>query len=371
MIEAAAAAWSASIGAQVRLTDVTDLGGSTRSAVLRVAVEGPSGCPSTAIIKSFPLVDGAPPPEFADEVAAAAFAPSGPRLLAHDPVAGVAVLTDLGRHRSLADLLLGSAPDPARVGVVAWADALGSLAAWSVGRRSDYDATRASLGLPPTADRLAERLATSVRIGLANLCELACTVPGGRAQAEVDDAVRVLGVGPLTVFSPADACPDNNLVTPDGLRLLDYESAGFHSAFLDVVYCRMPFPSCWCAFQLPADLAAEAERTYRALLAAAVPEAADDHTWELGLLRAEAVWVLSQASWLLPQAQDDNETMGGSLGGPRRRTLLVHRWRRLAGSLAAQERFPQLVAVLEAAAEAAQQQWGPVPPLTGYPAFAR
>jgi len=376
----AQAAWSATHGSVVQLHDPTDLGGSDRSAVFRVAVEGAADLPATAVVKAYALTELGAPPEFADEVAAAAFCPFGARLLAHDPGAAVAVFSDLGGHGSLADLLLGVDEAAARAGLLAWARALGSMAAWSVGRRAEYDAARAALGLALTGDRLAEHLAESSRTGLAAL--LAFTgarsldaalddALGASVESELRDAQAVLDAGALTVFSPADACPDNNLLTPDGIRLLDYESAGFHSAFLDAVYCRMPFASCWCVFEIPAGLAADVERTYRDLLVAAVPEAADDAAWETGMLRAEVLWVLSQARWLLPRAEGDNGLMGGSLGGPPRRTLLVHRWRRLAGSAPARSRFPHLVEVLERAAGEADATWGAAPALGLYPAFSR
>ena len=367
----AQAAWSATHGSVVQLHDPADLGGSERSAVFRVAVDGAADLPATAVVKAYPLTELGPPPEFADEVAAAAFCPFGPRLLAHDRGAAVAVFTDLGGHGSLADLLLGVDEAAARAGLLAWARALGSMAAWSVGRRAEYDAVRAALGLAPTGDRLAEHLAESSRVGLdALLAYAGAQSVEASCAPELRDAQAVLRGGPLTVFSPADACPDNNLLTPGGLRLLDYESAGFHSAFLDAVYCRMPFASCWCVFEIPAGLAAEVERTYRDLVVAAAPEAADDTLWEEGLLRAEVLWVLSQARWLLPRALGDDGFMGGSLGGPPRRTLLVHRWRRLTRSAPARSRFPHLVEVLERAASQADATWGAAPALGLYPAFS-
>ena len=371
-LDGAQRAWSRQVGFPVRLHDPQDLGGSTRSSVFRVSVDGSVDLPATAVVKAYPLTDAGPPPEFADEVAAAAFSPFGARLLVHEPVAGVAVLTDLGDHRNLADVLLGGDPAAGRAGLLDWAHALGSLAAWSVGRRGQYDATRAALGLVPTGDRLAEHLLESSRAGLDGLLSYADAQSVGASCAlELADAQAVLDAGPLTVFSPADACPDNNLLTPDGIRLLDYESAGYHSAFLDAVYCRMPFASCWCVFEIPADLARAVERSYRDLLVAAAPEAADDRVWEEGMLRAEVLWVLSQARWLLPRAEGDNELMGGSLGGPPRRGLLVHRWRRLASSAPARERFPHLVEVLERAAGEADATWGAAPALGLYPAFSR
>ena len=99
----------------------------------------------------------------------------------------------------------------------------------------------------------------------------------------------------------------------------------------------------------------------------------DDYTvaaWEEGMLRAEVLWVLSQARWLLPRALGDDGFMGGSLGGPPRRTLLVHRWRRLTRSAPARSRFPHLVEVLERAASQADATWGAAPALGLYPAFS-
>jgi hypothetical protein len=47
------------------------------------------------------------------------------------------------------------------------------------------------------------------------------------------DAVAALDRDEFRVFSPGDICPDNNLLTPQGLRPIDFEGAGFHSVFLD------------------------------------------------------------------------------------------------------------------------------------------
>jgi hypothetical protein len=36
------------------------------------------------------------------------------------------------------------------------------------------------------------------------------------------------------------------LVTPDGLRLLDFEGAARYHALFDAGSLALPFPSCWC-----------------------------------------------------------------------------------------------------------------------------
>jgi hypothetical protein len=87
------------------------------------------------------------------------------------------------------------------------------------------------------------------------------------------------------VFSPGDICPDNNLLTPDGLRMLDFEGASFHSVFDDAAYARMPFATCWFVYALPDGLAAEIEELYRAEVVRVFPDLADDRIWRPGYAR--------------------------------------------------------------------------------------
>src|SRR2546429_3760393 len=84
------------------------------------------------------------------------------------------------------------------------------------------------------------------------------------------DELRGLGsrlscAGPAAL-TPADACPDNNVRTAGGLVLIDFEGAQWRHIAWDVAYLAVPWPSCWCAWQLPADVAARAVEAYRARL---------------------------------------------------------------------------------------------------------
>jgi hypothetical protein len=90
------------------------------------------------------------------------------------------------------------------------------------------------------------------------------------------------------VFSPGDICPDNNLVTAAGIRFVDFESAEFHSVFLDAAYLRMPFSTCWCVLRMPPALAPAGESAYRREVTAAFPDLTSDVAWEAGVLRASA-----------------------------------------------------------------------------------
>lgn len=48
----------------------------------------------------------------------------------------------------------------------------------------------------------------------------------------------------IQVLSPFDACPDNNIRTTAGLRLIDFEGATVAHPAWDVAYLCVPWPSC-------------------------------------------------------------------------------------------------------------------------------
>ncbi|MFF3668489.1 hypothetical protein [Microtetraspora malaysiensis] len=135
-------------------------------------------------------------------------------------------------------------------------------------------------------------------------------------------------------FTPGDTCPDNNLLTPGGLRLIDFEAACFQSVFLTAAYCRMPFSTCWCVFRLPAGLAEKIEHAFRAEVVNAYPELADDAVWQAGTRRAIAVWTVDATLALLPRTLEDGPLHPTRRPVPTRRQLLEHRWAR-AGPLKA------------------------------------
>ena len=94
------------MGAPVRLADAEDLGGSERSAVLRVRVaETPYELPRTLVLKHYgECPDSARSDPFAHEAASCQLATAlppelrvGPELIAHDAEKRLLVLEDLGR----------------------------------------------------------------------------------------------------------------------------------------------------------------------------------------------------------------------------------------------------------------------------------
>jgi hypothetical protein len=116
------------------LSEPADLGGSTRSTVLRArTADGGS-----VVIKRYADPEGARA-AFVAEASGLAFAGSGPRLLAADPGFLMVVLEDLGSHPSLADRLLGDSAESADGALREWASCYGRLAAVTVGREAELD----------------------------------------------------------------------------------------------------------------------------------------------------------------------------------------------------------------------------------------
>ncbi|MCX4750798.1 hypothetical protein OG455_35750 [Kitasatospora sp. NBC_01287] len=342
-----------------QLTDPVDLGGSPRSRVLRCR----TGEGGSVVLKAF-AEDEEARRSFSSEAAGLALGLAGPELLAADRDLRLLVLADLGAAPTLADLLLGSDPKAAELGLLDWARSLGRLAADSVGRRAEFAEllTRYDLGMPPGdgepwAAKNAEELPAVLRAAGVE------PPPGLAAElAEVGTAGRARYPG----FGPGDTCPDNNLLTADGLRLIDFEAAGFESVFLTAAYCRMPFSSCWCVFELPPGLPARIERAYRSELLACYPELAEDAIWEAGMAQAVAVWTVDLTVGLLPRAVTaDAPTHRTRRPVPTIRQVLRQRWERAA----ALPGLPVLGETMDRLLRGPAANWS-VPPLPGYPAFA-
>jgi hypothetical protein len=345
-----------------RLTDPVRLAGSDRSVVLRCR-----GQHRSVVLKCYPGDgEGA---SFAAEAAGLEFAAgtgAAPDLLAVDPAERLIVMADLGDWPSLADLLLASSGGQAREGLLSWARACGGLAARTAGRGLEFGALLAKYGASPASgvgDWLPRRIGEVPRL----LASRSIALPD-----PLDDDLAVVAElatsGRFEVFSPGDICPDNNLLTAGGVRFIDFESAGFHSVFLDAAYLRMPFSTCWCVFALPEDLAAQAEAAYRELVAAVIGELADDGVWARGVRLASAAWTLHAMTYLLDRSLEADASMNPEASqAPTKRQLLRYRWRTLAGELDRAGELPAIRALLgQLLAET--DRW-PVPELPLYPAF--
>jgi len=323
----------------------------------------------SVIVKAFPpTLAGAS--AFAAEAAGLEFASGSglsPGFLAADTAAQVVVMADLGPGASLADVLLGGPADAARLAFVDWAAACGRLAAATAARRAEYGRLWQKYLGSRRDQRPAAGLTDRVLAAPAQAARLGVRLPDG-LDAEVAAVAAAAGSDDLAVFSPGDICPDNAVLTAAGIRLIDFEDAGFHSAFLDAAYLRMPFSTCWCVFRLPAELAAAAEQAYRDQASLAVPALADDAVWYDGVRRAATAWTLSSMSWLLRRCLRGDASMNPeAAAAPRTRQLMRYRWQWLAAELDAAGDLPVIAGLLRSLLAATDDWQAPDLPL--YPAL--
>lgn len=339
----------------VPVSDPVDLGGSSRSTVVRCR----TGEGGSVVVKAYR-------PDalrwFTAEAAGLALgAGAGPRLLAVDTGYPLLVMEDLGEAPSLADALLGEDAEAARTALLAWAVAYGRLAAETTGREDDLAALRARYdrGEQQWGEDPELRMAVEALPGV--LDAVGVTAPAGLA-AELSP---ILGpaASAYPVYSPGDICPDNNLMFPDGMRLLDFEGAGYHSVFLDAVYTRMPFSTCWCVFRLPEEIRAGVESAYRAEVAKGHPGLLDDEVWQAGLRLGTIAWTV-HVTTLARYVLTEDRPMHPSRRAPSMRQLLRHRWRTLLPDLPPDSALAQATRGLLTATAG----WN-APALPLYPAF--
>ena len=316
------------------LTEPAELpGGGDWSVVLRCR----DAAGGTVIVKTYPrTAEGTS--SFAAEAAGLELASGSglaPEFLAADPALQVVVMADLGDGGSLADALLDDRADSAaaaRSVLLDWAAACGQLSVAASRRRREFDRLTSRY----LAGRPDERHVTGLRDRVLGAAGQAAKI-GVSARAGLDAELALVAAGVesdrFAVFSPGDICPDNNLLTPAGIRFIDFEEAGFHSVFLTAAYIRMPFSTCWCVFRFPAELAAAAEDAYRAQACLVWPELADDAVWQPGLRLAVAAWTLSSTSWLLRRAMAADVPMNPVAASPHTRQLMRYRWQVLAAEL--------------------------------------
>ncbi len=167
---------------------------------------------------------------------------TAPSIINVDEPNGVVVIEDFGDGPSLADALLGDDERQATNTLNHYVDAVATLHERTIG-----EATENSLNAAwyrDVTERAIEALAAHPFAELPALSD-----------AAMDDARALVslltGPGVDRVFSFGDMCPDNNVMTADGMRLFDLEGAGFASPALDLANITMPFPTCWCCLDLP------------------------------------------------------------------------------------------------------------------------
>jgi hypothetical protein len=245
------------------------------------------------------------------------------------------VLEDLGRAPTLAEKLLGDDARDAERALLSYSRSLGRLHATTAGREADFDALERRLTPPDLKDPLTVDGATALA-ELPALLEAKLGVPTpAEAVEHAAHSRSLMETGRHRAFSPSDSCPDNNLITSRGVRFLDFEGGCVRNAIFDAAYLRVPFPSCWCPFALPAGMTDAMLAGWRAEVRVVWPDLDDDAVLLPRLLDAQLFWVWL-TTWQFFSRPEAAQSHSSSLADTPPETLvLIERWRRLADAAAA------------------------------------
>jgi hypothetical protein len=216
----------------------------------------------------------------------AASANLAPHVIGFDGAAGVLAVTDLGRWPTLEEMLLGDDAGAAACAMLELGRTVGRL----------HAATLLVAQHPTSAAATCDLPLASV-IDWAPL-EAVCDEHGfPDARVARDDVAalreRLIAPAPFAALVHADLTPSNALITPDGVKLVDFEWASRGHPGFDAAFLHYPFPTYsahWAT--LPDDVLRDAGLAYRAALAPALPPGAADELDGMLAFGAAAVLVL-------------------------------------------------------------------------------
>jgi hypothetical protein len=277
---------SAALGRPVRIRATRRL---SPWSVLRCELDGAPGSVIAKWLRDDPSGFRTDPRQVATELAALEFLASigfaqAPRPIAADLAADLLVLEDLSPCTPLADLIRRDGADAARAPLTAFAEAMGALGAATAGKAGDYTAKRARYGAPDPSQGIALGLGAGWADTRACLEALGQAMSGAASAELAAAAQALLNPGPFLALSNGDPEANNFLVREDGGKVIDFETAAFRHALTSATWIHIPGPA-WITVSAPV-VAAEIEDDYRRVLAAAVPEAADDRQFGFGLAAA-------------------------------------------------------------------------------------
>lgn len=287
--------------------------------------------------------------------------PVAPRLLGADARAGLLLMEDLGEGATLADSLMAAGRERVQAELIAYARAMGSLHAWSMGHAGEAAGLRARHG---PGDEAGPRWRDAVQRGKEPFLATAAALGVARhgLAEEIDQVHRmIIGTSYLGLVH-GDPCPDNVRLTDGTCRIVDFEYAGWGPVAYDAAYLLAPFPSCWCFARLPADVAGPAGEAYRAQLEAAGIELGPD--WESLTTAVLAAAFLGRGQ-VLAEALDRDHEWGTTTMRPR---LLA--WLRTFTGRAGDGTLPRLQATAAAMLDRLTERWAGIR-IPDYPSFAR
>jgi Ser/Thr protein kinase RdoA (MazF antagonist) len=282
-------------------------------------------------------------------------------VLGFDDAAGIIAVTDLGRWPTLEAVLLGSDGWAATCAMVEFGRAVGRLHATTL-----VAPPRAS---PAAAADVQRDLLVDPLVEWSSI-EAVCDEHGFPEPRVARDDIAALQASlaspaPFVGLVHADLNPTNALVTPGGVKLVDFEGAMHGHLGLDVAFLHYPFPTYsahWAT--LPDDVVRAADRAYRATLAPALASGALAGYDDMLAIGGAAMLVLrvQRLAKLVSPAQPPHERW-------RRRAQLVQQIR-VFEQLAARP-LPALGTWFTRLARAMTDRWpeATTPPPALFPAF--
>jgi hypothetical protein len=333
----------------VRLRDVIPAGGS-RSVVLHAVAERRRDEPVYVVIK---LAVG-PRDRFIRERTALSLArdqglPGTVGLLGCCDDPPLVVLEDLGDGPSVAELLLADDSAAAEQAVQDWAVTVGRLQAASAHLGEEFRARLSAAGCVAIDASEPSRIPASVDLLTDWLTETSKTLEGlvrplgvrlaASAVQELRGMVRSLARPGLAAgLVPGDTCPDNALYANGRLTLIDFEGAAHRPVAWEAAYPLVPWPTCWCSWALPEEVAARALAAWRQTVAPVLPQVLDE-SFADDLAQAVIGWVFATLTSLLPHAIAEPEreppahepTSASARQRPDLRSLVLHRLELAAG----------------------------------------
>lgn len=302
-----------------------------------------------------------------DLLAGAAVAPA---LLGGDDGSELVVMAD-AEGPSLESVLLGADSTAATEAVVGLGDTLGRLHAATVGREPEHLDALARAGSPrPAAHRYGMWAGVD---GWADIEQAANELRFPDAERARDDITRVrrhlVDPGPFLALTHTDVSPPNAIVTQRGVLLVDFEGSGFRHVGLDLAWLHFPFPNYSAHYAvLPDDVVRAADAAYRDRLAAAVPQAADDHEYDTMLVVGLAAALVVRTHRLHRLAGPGQK----SFDSWRRRTQLVQQIGVFVDRCGRTGQLPHLAGWFADLAAAMAARWpdAGTPPAPLFPAYS-
>lgn len=347
--------------------------------------------PPTVILKQLSEKDAEridPTQRFANECATLSFLTRlqerdeiAPRLIHSDPAARLMILSDLGDHPTLQELLYVEGNRAVEGRFAAWGVYFAQMQAATHGKEAEFLAIQRRLdAVSPLCDATID---VRGKVEHLEACLAALHVEPHSSfydeVAAVESAIHDADGSPFRALCHCDAGPHNLLCMEDRVTMLDFEFAHFQNGLMDVVGARLSFPQAYRGRPAPPEMVRALETAYRAELAKSLPHTEDDRLFNTALVAACAHWALAYTVGLwrsyLKTRLEQGAAYDVELGiTPMSNTISLSRkvagyWRALIAVSEEYNMLPRLRSTMETILAATEAQLGELEPLPGYPAF--